>query len=166
MKFDRTWVTPAVGGAFLLLAVTGVLMFFHLDSGLNKLAHEWLGWVLLAAVAIHLSLNLRGLTNTLRKPLGKGVAALFLVLLAGSFLPLGDSGGGKAAFIANTRALAQAPLPALAQVAGISEAELARRLDAAGYPVDAGTASVSTLTGPDLGASAALLARIMASGAD
>ena len=33
-------------GAFTLSAVTGVLMFFHLDSGLNKAAHEWLSWAM------------------------------------------------------------------------------------------------------------------------
>lgn len=36
----REWATPLTIGSFLLIAVTGVLMFFHLDSGLNKLAHE------------------------------------------------------------------------------------------------------------------------------
>ena len=51
MSIKREWATPITIGAFLLSAVTGVLLFFHLDSGLNKLAHEWLSWVLLAAVA-------------------------------------------------------------------------------------------------------------------
>ncbi|EWS63204.1 hypothetical protein Y695_03563 [Hydrogenophaga sp. T4] len=41
---QRPWITPLVMGSFALSAVTGVLMFFHLDTGLNKAAHEcWAG---------------------------------------------------------------------------------------------------------------------------
>lgn len=44
MTISRNWATPLTIGSFLLMAVTGLLMFFHLDTGLNKAAHEWLGW--------------------------------------------------------------------------------------------------------------------------
>ena len=56
---QRPWITPLVIGTFALMAVTGSLMFFHLDTGLNKTAHEWLGWAMVAAVLLHpLSRNL------------------------------------------------------------------------------------------------------------
>ena len=42
MKISREWATPLTIGAFGLMSVTGMLMFFHLDTGFNKLAHEWL----------------------------------------------------------------------------------------------------------------------------
>lgn len=161
MKLHREWVTPVVGGAFVLLAVTGVLMFFHLDTGLNKLAHEWLGWVLVAAVGLHLTLNARPLVNVLKKPRGQVLAGLFVAVLAASFLPFGQEGGGKASFMAVTSALARAPLPVVAQVAGISEPELAARLAAAGYPASETTASVSALVGADPGASVGVLASIL-----
>jgi len=161
MKLHREWVTPVVGGAFVLLAVTGVLMFFHLDTGLNKLAHEWLGWVLVAAVGLHLTLNARPLINVLKKPRGQVLAGLFMAILAASFLPLGQEGGGKASFMAVTGALASAPLPVVAQVAGISDAELVARLAAAGYPASETTASVSALVGSDPGAAVGLLAGIL-----
>ena len=35
---QRPWITPLVMGSFALSAVTGVLMIFHLDTGLNKTA--------------------------------------------------------------------------------------------------------------------------------
>mgnify|MGYP006339522549 CR=1 FL=1 len=53
MKLQRDWITPITMGAFGLLAATGVLMFFHIDSGLNEAVHEWLSWVLLGGVALH-----------------------------------------------------------------------------------------------------------------
>lgn len=39
MAVQREWATPVAAGAFLLSAVTGVLIFFHIDSGLNKFVH-------------------------------------------------------------------------------------------------------------------------------
>ena len=54
----RPWITPLVIGTFVLMAVTGSLMFFHLDSGLNKAAHEWLGWAMVIAVVLHALMNL------------------------------------------------------------------------------------------------------------
>lgn len=60
MAVQREWATPVAAGAFLLSAVTGVLIFFHIDSGVNKFVHEWLSWVLLGAVALHLVANFGG----------------------------------------------------------------------------------------------------------
>ena len=53
----RPWATPLTIGSFALMATTGILMFFHLDSGLNKVAHEWLGWAMVAGVALHATVN-------------------------------------------------------------------------------------------------------------
>ena len=54
---SRDWATPITIGAFAVMSVTGLLMFFHLDIGLNKLAHEWLGWLMVAGVAAHAIAN-------------------------------------------------------------------------------------------------------------
>lgn len=53
IKVSREWATPVTVGVFVVMAATGLLMFFHLDIGLNKAAHEWLGWLMVAAVAAH-----------------------------------------------------------------------------------------------------------------
>lgn len=39
----RKCATPLTIGASLLPGVTGILMFFHANSGLNALAQEWVG---------------------------------------------------------------------------------------------------------------------------
>ena len=65
MKLQRDWITPITMGAFGLLAVTGALMFFHLDRGLNETAHEWLSWVLLGGVALVIGLATRFFTVSL-----------------------------------------------------------------------------------------------------
>lgn len=35
MTIQRSWVTPITAGSFLLVGVTGILIFFHIDSGAN-----------------------------------------------------------------------------------------------------------------------------------
>jgi hypothetical protein len=66
----REWATPLTAGTFLLMAVTGVLIFFHLDSGLNKAAHEWLGWAMIVGVAAHIVANLPAFKRYLTSRVG------------------------------------------------------------------------------------------------
>lgn len=36
----KTWAGPLTIGSFVVIAGTGILMFFHLNVGVVKLAHE------------------------------------------------------------------------------------------------------------------------------
>lgn len=130
MMIKREWATPLTAGAFLLLAVTGLLMFFHADSGLNKVAHEWLSWVLVAGVALHVTANFKAFQNHLKARRGQMLIGLFALILAGSFLSVG--GKDEPPFMAPIRALTQAPVSALAQVAQVSPEEFRARMQGAG----------------------------------
>lgn len=164
MQIRREWATPLTAGAFGLLSATGVLMFFHLDSGLNKTAHEWLGWVLLAGAGLHLASNLNGFKRYLRMPGPRLVLAGFGLLLGLSFLPSGGLGGsgGEPPFVAPLARLAAAPLPVLAAVAGTGHADMVQRLAAAGLPGATDASSVSTLVGPDRKRQIQVLAKVLA----
>ena len=107
----RPWITPVVIGAFGLSAVTGVLMFFHLDSGLNKTAHEWLSWAMVIGVSLHVLLNLPAFKRYFTQTTGRVVIGLFALVLALSFIPAGGS-GGEPGFAPPVRALAKAPITA------------------------------------------------------
>lgn len=150
MKVERDFATPLATGAFLLTAITGVLMFFHADSGLNKVAHEWLSWVLLAGVVLHVTVNFAGFKRHLGTRRGRQLIGGFAALLVLSFLVGGGRGDGPP-FAAPVRALAAAPFATLAQVAQISPEQLHARLDAAGFKGAAGAASLADLVGRDLG---------------
>ncbi|MFT3828577.1 MAG: DUF4405 domain-containing protein [Opitutaceae bacterium] len=81
---DKTWLSPFVGIAFLVIAATGVLLFFHVKSGPIMALHEWFGWLFLVAGAVHVLLNLRPLLAYLKRPgalVSIGVAILVVVLL-------------------------------------------------------------------------------------
>ena len=131
----RPRITPVVMGAFLLSAVTGVLMFFHLDSGLNKTAHEWLSWAMVIGVALHLLLNMPAFKRYFTQTPGRVIMGLFALVLALSFIPAGGSAGSEPGFAPPVRALAKAPIPVLAQVAGTSNDDVKGRLQAAGLTV-------------------------------
>lgn len=146
MTIKREWATPLTAGAFLLLAATGLLMFFHADSGLNKLAHEWLSWVLLAGAGLHITANSKAFLNHLRGRKGRVVMGFFALLLAASFLPLGGA-RQEPPFMASVHALAEAPVGTLAQVAGLPPEVLTGRLAQAGLVPGSDQQSLADLVG-------------------
>ena len=140
------WTLPI----WLYVSVTGVLIFFHVDSGLNKAAHEWLSWVLLVGVAFHVAANFAGFQRHLAANRGRWLMGLFALVLGLSFF--GPGAGGEPAFAAPARALAQVPLASLAEVARISPDELRARLVRAGVASAASASarqSLADLVGPD-----------------
>lgn len=159
MTIRREWATPFTMGAFLLSAATGLLLFFHLGSGLNKLAHEWLSWALLAGVGLHAISNLQAFKRHFGSPPGRALIGVFVLLFALSFIPAG--GRSEPPFLVPVRALAEAPLDTLAQVAGIDGETLAARMQAAGLlPAGAGQ-SLADLVGPNPRRQAEVLARLL-----
>lgn len=161
MKIAREWATPLTIGSFGLIAVTGVLMFFHLDSGLNKVVHEWLSWLLVAGVALHAVANAAAFKRYFSQPRGRLLMGAAAAVLALSFVPLGD-GGAEPPFVAPIKALAAAPLPVLAQVAGVPLAQVQARLQTAGLAPGAQTDSVESLAGPDLRRQMQVLRQVLA----
>ena len=159
MAIQRNWVTPITAGAFLLSAVTGVLIFFHVDSGANKFVHEWLSWVLLGGALLHTTANFNGLKVHLRTPRGQLLIGLFVVVLALSFIPLG---GGKSEppFMAPVRALGESSMTTLAQVARVTPVELRDRLGKAGVHVNSEQQTLAELVGPDVRQQMNVLGRV------
>ena len=148
IHIQREWVTPVAAGAFLLSAVTGVLPFFHVDSGLNKVAHEWLSWVLFAGVALHVIVNFSGLKRHLGTRRGRILIGLFALIPGLSFAGPGEK--SEPPFMQPIRALSAAPLTTLAEVARLSPTELQERLSQAGLQPTTDQQSLSDLTGPDM----------------
>jgi hypothetical protein len=148
MKIQRNWVTPITAGAFLLSAVTGVLIFLHLDSGANKFVHEWLGWVLLGGAALHVTANFAGLKSHLALLRGKLLLGVFVVALIVSFIPVGNE-TSEPPFMQPIRALSQTPLSTLAQVAQVSPEQLREKLLKSGLQATSDQQSLSDLVGPD-----------------
>jgi hypothetical protein len=148
MKVQRSWVTPITAGAFLLSGVTGILIFFHIESGTGKFMHEWLGWVLLGGAVLHVVANYSGLKSHLLTLRGQLLVGIFAVALLLSFVPLG--GEDEPPFMPPIRALSQVPLSTLAQVAKISPEQLRDRLSKAGIQTTSEQQTLNELAGPDM----------------
>ncbi|WP_088281091.1 DUF4405 domain-containing protein [Ideonella sp. A 288] len=148
IKVSREWATPVTVGVFVVMAVTGLLMFFHLDMGLNKAAHEWLGWLMVAAVAAHGWANWpslrRHITASRRAQLVLGVST---VALAASFVVSGSDGPSPP--LLAMQAIGRAPLKVAAPLAGKTLAQAQADLAAAGLPMADGDRSLQDLSGGD-----------------
>ncbi|MCI5142023.1 MAG: DUF4405 domain-containing protein [Candidatus Electrothrix sp. ATG1] len=155
MKITRDWVTPITTGSFLLTAATGVLLFFHAATGLNKAIHEWLSWVFLIGAVLHLAANFTTFKKYLAQRKGQVMLGVSVLLLALNFVPI--EGGHEPPFVPPVRALAQTPLTTLAQVAQTSPEQLRKHLIGAGLAVSSDDQSISDLVGDDFGAQMHLL---------
>jgi len=164
MNFNphRPWITPVVIGAFFLSAVTGVLMFFHLDSGLNKTAHEWLSWAMVIGVALHVLLNMPAFKRYFTQTPGRVIMGAFALVLALSFIPASGGGGSEPGFAPPVRALAKAPITVLAQVAGTSTEDMKAKLQAQGLTITSDQQSVADLVGGDLKAQIGTMTKVLA----
>ncbi|EEW25579.1 DUF4405 domain-containing protein [Rhodobacter ferrooxidans] len=158
----RAWATPLVIGAFLLMGVTGVLMFFHLNTGLAKELHEWAGLLFVAGGLAHLWLNWRAFTTYLKRPLASGIMGLGALALGVSFLSLGGGGPGEA--IAGVmQSVGNAPVSVLAQLSGKSADDVVATLSGLGLTGANADSTVSALTGGDREGQMAALGAVFAS---
>jgi hypothetical protein len=133
----RPWAryaTASTIGLFLIVGVTGVLMFFHVAPGPLKAAHEWLSLLFVVAAVVHVVRNGKAFTKLLRAPSTWIVIGGAVLASALFFLAPGDGGSNP------MRALAQsaqrAPISALAPVLGVSSDELLARLRQNGIQAD------------------------------
>ncbi|WP_420209488.1 DUF4405 domain-containing protein [Candidatus Electronema sp. JC] len=148
MSIKREWTTPVTAGAFLILAVTGLFMFFHAAPHLAKETHEWMGWVFLAAAALHLAVNFSAFKTYLAQRKGQVLLGLCALILLVSLMPFG--GSGEPPYVAPLRSLGKAPLATLAQVAQISPEQAVERLKKEGLAVQSAQQSLSELVGEDV----------------
>ncbi|AOZ70412.1 hypothetical protein LPB142_14635 [Rhodobacter xanthinilyticus] len=132
----RAWATPLVIGAFAIMALTGVLMFFHLDTATMKTVHEWAGLVMVAGALAHLLLNWRAFTTYFRRPLANAIMAAGVIVAGLTFVPnlipgvVEGAGLGPEVVI---RSLGNARIDVLADLAGKAPEALQAELKAAGY---------------------------------
>lgn len=152
----RAWATPLTMALFLMIAATGVAMFFHMETPLNKALHEWFGWGLLAAVAAHLWLNRRAFSTYFKRPVALGIVAAGAALLAASFvIPVGAEGGVPVRQVLTS--LSTAPISTLADLADRDQTAVLAGL-AATHPGVQPDQSLADLTGGDIEAAIGLLA--------
>jgi len=123
----RTWSTPLTIGSFILMAVTGVLMFFDVVPGYLSFAHEWCSWLFLVGAAGHMAVNYRPLARHLQSSWGRASVAIFGIALVVSMFSFGRITAPQLKWpISN--ALVEAPLSVLADVTRTEPGDLLAKL--------------------------------------
>lgn len=149
MNLNREWATPLTMGAFFLMAVTGGLMFFHLEPGIAKDLHEWLGWLFIAGVALHVAVNFAGFRRHFLQGPGRWIVAGFVALTLGGMLaPAEEEEGGNPARLA-AEAVLKAPLGQVAALTGKDVAALKGALEANGFTVTDAGQTLGAIAGDD-----------------
>ncbi|MDF3856533.1 DUF4405 domain-containing protein [Paracoccus pantotrophus] len=115
----RSWATPLTIGSFLLMAVTGVLMFFDIVPGYVSFAHEWASWLFLLGVVAHVAVNLRPFQRHLKTRGGAVSVTAFALVLLASPISFGRITAPQLKWPVFEK-LVEAPLTAVAAVAGLS----------------------------------------------
>jgi hypothetical protein len=83
---NKTCLSPFVAVAFGVIAVTGVLLFFHVKNGPIMALHEWFGWLFVVAGTLHVLLNVRPLLAYFRQTAALVSLGVALVLAVGLML--------------------------------------------------------------------------------
>lgn len=85
MKLNRNYITPFVSLVFLVVGLSGMLMFLHLFDGYTEIVHEYLGVFFVICAVFHIILNWKGLRVHFKKgvflPTALGVLTISIVLI-------------------------------------------------------------------------------------
>lgn len=149
MQISREWATPLTIGAFVIMASTGVLMFFHWDTALNKTAHEWLGWGMVLGVFLHTAVNWKSFKRYFSQTPARWILGISLALLLGSFLPLvsdkAEGVGNQSPPALAIHAISNAPISQVAVITGKSVEQLKGDLQTIGITVQADQSLASVI---------------------
>jgi len=149
VKISREWATPLTIGVFALMSVTGLLMFFHIDSSLQKTVHEWAGWVVVAAAVLHVTANWLGFKRYFKPGVGAAIIAVCALVIGASFVKLGGGQGGEPMSppAIAMRAISQAPVKSVAPLFGKSSEQALQALAGAGVALADDNQSIGSVTG-------------------
>lgn len=139
------YATAAAAALFAVVAVTGVMMFFHVDQGFVGEMHEWLALVFVAAAAVHVWRNWGGFKTYVRRRT-LVVPTLITGFVALAFLvPAMLGGGGKEPVPRVFNAIENARLADIATLIGAEGGTLETALVAKGFKVGSADQRVSEI---------------------
>jgi hypothetical protein len=141
----RRWATPLTIGAFMLMSITGILMFFHINVGISKVAHEWLSWAMVIGVGLHLVTNWKMFARYFSQKAALGVIGFFAILTVASMLIPGEEERRGPPGAQASNVLMNAPLDKLAGITGNTLEDLQAKLQAQGLKLDATMVSLDAV---------------------
>ncbi len=143
MTFNtRIWSTPLMIATSAAVAISGVMMFFHLSEDLVKSMHEWIGIAFVVGMLIHILNHAKPFSRYFSQKLAMGVM-LTTLLVAGGFMLSSTMGEHSENPVKMMIGVVQnKPLSALAAFQNLETAELQQRIVNAGFTVESSQASL------------------------
>jgi len=130
----KSWATPMAASSFIILAITGVLMFFKIEGGYIKPVHEWLSWLMVAGVALHTMANWKSFVAYFSKVPAVSIISIGVAVTAlAVFMPASRDGGNPKAKM--MKSIESARLETVAELAGKKSGEIIATLEQKGISV-------------------------------
>jgi hypothetical protein len=136
MKLNRNYITPFISLVFLVVGLSGLLMFFHLFDGYTEVVHEYLGVFFVVCAVFHIILNWKALKIHFKRgvfiPALLGVLAISVTLIVGeSIYPPVDT------IIINK--IVKAPINDAFKALEVDYSEAYKRLETNGISIEGAT---------------------------
>ena len=139
----RPWSTPAIMGAGIFSATTGLIMFFALEQPF-KFAHELAGVGFSIAILLHVLSHWRSFSNYFSQRRALGIVTFVWLAGVGLVAASATLEMGEADALVVAR-IDSAPLALLAPIVGLEVGELVDRLGDDGFVVDDPEVSIRQL---------------------
>lgn len=136
MKLNRNYITPFISLVFLVVGLSGVLMFFHLFDGYTEVVHEYMGIFFVVCAVSHIILNWRGLRSHFGKKvfipalLGVLSVSIVFIVLSKIYPPVDTVLLNK---------IIKAPIYDAFKALEVDYSEAAKRLETKGISIDGAT---------------------------
>lgn len=141
----RRWSTPLIIGSSVVVAISGVLLFFHLSEGLLKSMHEWLGLLFVAAIALHVLNHWNPFSRYFQQKTARWIIGLVLVTAMG-WIGLSSFETGQEHPAKRLVARVQnAPLTVVAELSQQSSAQIIAALQQAGFKISGPEQSINQI---------------------
>lgn len=133
MKLNRNYVTPFISLIFLVIGITGMLMFFHLFDGYTEVVHEFLGLFFVVCAVFHIILNWKALKIHFKR--GVFLPAALAVAVISALFIVQQHYHPKVDTIVLNR-IVKAPVDDVFKALQVNSAEAVRRLEGYGISIE------------------------------
>lgn len=133
MKLNRNYITPFISLVFLVVGISGLLMFFHLFDGYTEVVHELLGVFFIICAIFHIILNWKPLKIHFKR--GVFIPALLAVLAISVTLIVGESMYPPVDIIIINK-IVKAPINDAFKALEVDYSEASKRLEANGISIE------------------------------
>lgn len=124
----RSIASPLTIASFIVVATTGLCLFFGYRGGLVDPIHEIASLLFVLGCVLHIVVNWKPVVLHIKRPLGAILTGVFLLITVIAVVPHDDAAGGGNPVRKSVALLLDADLSVLAALTKKSEAVLQERL--------------------------------------